>query len=89
MRILVHRAHLPVLLSNAIGILCCSLLNYLAANTWIFPTPPGEPTHPSRITASGTDPTISTGSSGRSASMRSQSIAPHSNRAAIGTSGRS
>lgn len=37
MRILVHDAHLPLLLANAIAILCCSLLNFCLGDTWAFP----------------------------------------------------
>jgi putative flippase GtrA len=37
MRILVQRAHLPVLVSNGIAILCCSLVNFCLGNNWTFP----------------------------------------------------
>jgi putative flippase GtrA len=36
MRLLVHHAHLPVLASNAIAILCCSVLNFSVGNNWTF-----------------------------------------------------
>jgi len=36
MRILVHHARLPVLASNCAAILCCSTLNYVLANQWVF-----------------------------------------------------
>lgn len=36
MRILVHEAHIPVLASNGIAILCCSLLNFRLGNSWAF-----------------------------------------------------
>ena len=36
MRILVDHAHLPVLASNCIAILCCSILNFFLANRWAF-----------------------------------------------------
>ena len=36
MRILVHHAGLPVLASNCIAILCCSILNFCLANHWTF-----------------------------------------------------
>jgi putative flippase GtrA len=37
MRIVVQRAHLPVLVSNGIAILCCSLVNFCLGNNWTFP----------------------------------------------------
>ena len=36
MRLLVHTAHLPVLLSNACAIVCCSLLNFSLGHAWAF-----------------------------------------------------
>jgi putative flippase GtrA len=36
MRILVHEAHLPVLASNCIAILCCSIVNFCLGNDWVF-----------------------------------------------------
>jgi putative flippase GtrA len=36
MRILVHEAHLPVLVSNSIAILCCSILNFRLGDLWAF-----------------------------------------------------
>ena len=36
MRILVHEAHLPVLASNSIAILCCSILNFYSGHLWAF-----------------------------------------------------
>jgi putative flippase GtrA len=36
MRILVHDAHIPVLASNCIAILCCSLLNFSLGDHWAF-----------------------------------------------------
>jgi putative flippase GtrA len=36
MRLLVHRAHLPLLGANAIAILCCSLVNFYLGNKWAF-----------------------------------------------------
>jgi putative flippase GtrA len=36
MRILIHQAHLPLLLSNSIAILCCSILNFCLGNRWAF-----------------------------------------------------
>ncbi len=36
MRILVHEAHFPVLVSNGIAILCCSMLNYWLGEYWTF-----------------------------------------------------
>jgi putative flippase GtrA len=36
MRILIHEAHLPVLASNSIAILCCSILNFYLGDLWTF-----------------------------------------------------
>lgn len=36
MHLLVHNAHLPVLLSNALAILCCSLVNFGLSHAWTF-----------------------------------------------------
>jgi len=36
MRILVHEAHLPLLVSNGIAILCCSIVNFCLGNNWAF-----------------------------------------------------
>ena len=36
MRILVHDAHLPVLVSNMIAILCCSMINFCLGDHWAF-----------------------------------------------------
>ncbi len=36
MRLLVHRAHLPLLVANIIAILCCSIANFCLGNTWAF-----------------------------------------------------
>ncbi len=36
MRILVHQAHLPLLLANGIAILCCSIFNFCLGNNWAF-----------------------------------------------------
>jgi putative flippase GtrA len=36
MCILVHEAHLPVLISNSIAILCCSILNFYSGHLWAF-----------------------------------------------------
>jgi len=36
MRILVHDAHLPLLVSNVIAILCCSVVNFCLGNEWVF-----------------------------------------------------
>ena len=36
MRLLVERAHLPVIPSNCIAILCCSTLNFCLGNWWAF-----------------------------------------------------
>jgi putative flippase GtrA len=36
MRILVHGAHLPLLVANTIAILCCSVVNFCLGNNWAF-----------------------------------------------------
>jgi putative flippase GtrA len=36
MRLLVHDAHLPLLVSNVIAILCCSVVNFCPGNEWVF-----------------------------------------------------
>lgn len=36
MRLLVHETHLPVLVSNVIAILCCSVANFCLGNSWAF-----------------------------------------------------
>jgi putative flippase GtrA len=36
MRILVSKAHLPLLIANAIAILACSLINFCLGESWIF-----------------------------------------------------
>jgi putative flippase GtrA len=36
MRILVHEARLPVLVSNSIAVLCCSILNFCLGDFWAF-----------------------------------------------------
>jgi len=36
MRILVHEAHLPLLVSNCIAIICCSFVNFYLGNDWVF-----------------------------------------------------
>lgn len=38
MRLLVHTAHLPVLVANIIAILCCSIANFALSHTWAFAT---------------------------------------------------
>jgi len=35
MRLLVQEAHLPVLISNCIAILCCSIVNFCLGNDWV------------------------------------------------------
>ncbi len=39
MRLFFHTAHLPLLISNIIAILCCSLANFYLGNKWAFATP--------------------------------------------------
>jgi putative flippase GtrA len=36
MRLLVDAAHLPLLVSNGVAILCCSILNFFLGDTWAF-----------------------------------------------------
>jgi putative flippase GtrA len=36
MRLLVHEVHLPLLVSNVIAILCCSVANFCMGNNWAF-----------------------------------------------------
>ncbi len=36
MPILVHEARIPLLVSNSIAILCCSIVNFLLGNNWAF-----------------------------------------------------
>jgi putative flippase GtrA len=36
MRLLVHEVHLPLLVSNGIAILCCSIVNFCLGNNWAF-----------------------------------------------------
>jgi putative flippase GtrA len=39
MRLLVHEARLPLLVSNVIAILCCSVANFCLGNNWAFAEP--------------------------------------------------
>lgn len=36
MRLLVHEAHLPLLVSNLMAIVCCSIANFCLGNHWAF-----------------------------------------------------
>jgi len=36
MRVLVQQAHMPVLIANAIAILCCSIVNFWLGDGWAF-----------------------------------------------------
>lgn len=36
MPILIHGAHMPLLVSNSIAILCCSTINFCLSNSWAF-----------------------------------------------------
>lgn len=46
MRVLVHGAHLPVLLANGTAILCCSIANFVLGHRWAFAdTPLHRPIH--------------------------------------------
>ncbi len=40
MRLLVHAAHLPVLLANAVAALCCSAANFWLSQRWTFSQSP-------------------------------------------------
>ena len=53
MRLLVHAAHLPVLLANAVAILCCSAANFGLSHGWAFSAqrPPSAETQPCVHTA--------------------------------------
>ena len=42
MRILVQHAHLPVLASNGIAILCCSMVNFCFGENWTFRREPDQ-----------------------------------------------
>ena len=42
MRFLVHVMHLPVLLANAIAVLCCSAANFWSSDRWAFSAPRGS-----------------------------------------------
>jgi putative flippase GtrA len=46
MRLLVHQAHLPLLIANTIAILCCSIANFCLGNNWAF-----VEAHPNSATA--------------------------------------
>lgn len=37
MPILVQAEHIPILISNGIAILCCSIVNFCLGNIWAFP----------------------------------------------------
>jgi putative flippase GtrA len=50
MRLLVHEAHLPLLLSNVIAILCCSIANFCLGNNWAFAkTREAQASHPPEV----------------------------------------
>jgi putative flippase GtrA len=36
MRVLMHGAHVPLLISNCISIVCCSMVNFCMGNQWAF-----------------------------------------------------
>jgi putative flippase GtrA len=36
MRLLVHREHMPVVIANAVAILCCSAANFCLGDRWAF-----------------------------------------------------
>jgi putative flippase GtrA len=40
MRLLVYRAHLPILISDTLAILCCSVVNFCVGHTWSFANKP-------------------------------------------------
>jgi putative flippase GtrA len=39
MRLLVHQARLPLLVSNVVAILCCSMANFCLGHNWAFARP--------------------------------------------------
>lgn len=43
MRLLIQHAHLPLLVANAIAILCCSVANFCLGDRWAFANPPKTP----------------------------------------------
>jgi putative flippase GtrA len=45
MRIL-HQTRLPLIASNAIAILCCSLINFYLGDSWAFPSSPKSSQYP-------------------------------------------
>jgi len=47
MRLLVGAAHLPLLVSNIIAILCCSILNFCLGHNWAFAESMKEPQYKS------------------------------------------
>ncbi|MGD0295299.1 MAG: GtrA family protein [Terracidiphilus sp.] len=47
MRLLVGVAHLPLLVSNTIAILCCSILNFCLGHNWAFAESMKEPQYKS------------------------------------------
>jgi putative flippase GtrA len=49
MRLLVHEAHLPLLVANSIAILGCSLVNFSLSHLWSF-AEPGHPPSPRPVT---------------------------------------
>jgi putative flippase GtrA len=42
MRWLVQELHLPLLVSNSIAILCCSIVNFFLGDQWVFGTEHGQ-----------------------------------------------
>jgi putative flippase GtrA len=40
MPILIHHAHLPLLLANTVAILCCSVINFALSHHWAFSLKP-------------------------------------------------
>jgi putative flippase GtrA len=42
MRLLVQQAGMPVMLSNAIAIVCCSIVNFCLGDGWAFAAKPSE-----------------------------------------------
>jgi putative flippase GtrA len=56
LRLLVHRAHLPLLLANLLAILACALANFTLAHLWAFPSrtlSSGCPIHRGRFAMGG------------------------------------
>jgi putative flippase GtrA len=45
MRLLVQNAHMPVLAADSLAILCCSIVNFLLGDHWVFALRPSSVSH--------------------------------------------